>query len=192
MPEIKRNPPLFIVVGIIVLSSFAVMGATWGPFEFEGNERYRYRVSWNDGDERSAIYELGIREDPEGNFKVSYSTEVTLSPSELSEELVFGFWGGYGPSLSFLFLNPMYKMLFNQLELAVGEKMSYYGQGKMEVVDKESIAGMVGYVCKFYESPGRLVAEWVINPDLALPLRSRMYEGSGVKGEIELLGYEKL
>jgi len=192
MSIVKRILVLSVIAGMLALSGFAATGATWQPFDFEGNERYRYRVLWNDGDEQSAIYELGIEEDAEGNFKVSYSTEVTISPNELSEQLVFGFWGGYGPSLSFLFLNPMYEMLFSQLELTVGEKMSYYGQGKMEVVSMETIAGLEGYVCKFYESDDELVAEWVINPGMALPLRSRMYEGSGLEGEIELLNYEKL
>ena len=179
-----------LFVSCLIVTSGAVgFSATWNPFEFRGNESYRYQVTWEE-EAQSAIYELLIEELDNGNFRVKYGTEVEISPEELSSEMVFGFWGGYGPSLSFLFMNPMYEMLFSQLELNVGEKMSYYGQGKMEVVGRETIAGLEGYVCKFSDSDGELIAEWVIKPELGLPLRSRLYEGGGSEGEINLLSYE--
>lgn len=87
----------------------------------------------------------------------------------------------------------MYEMLFSQLELQVGEKMSFYGQGIIEVVGTETIAGRNGYVCRYTEkSEDELLAEWVIDPDLALPLRSKMYDGGEMMGQIELLVYEEI
>ena len=183
---------ILLVLLAVLLTTNSAYGAKWEPFNFQGDEAYRYQVNWTDDSEQSAIYELRIEENNSGDFVVKYSTEIIVSASELSSQTVFGFWGGYGPSLNFLFLNPMYEMLFSQLELEVGEKMSFYGQGTMEVLGMESIAGINGYVCRYSGSEEEIRAEWVIDPDLPLPLRSRMYEGSNVRGELELTYYEKL
>jgi len=188
-----RQVVLTLLVLVFVLSlGTGVYGETWTPFAFEVNESFRYAVQWKDGDMNNAIYELTIDEGEGGNYKVKYSTEYNISPAELSSQMLFGFWGAYGPSLAFLFLNPMYEMLFSQLELQVGEKMSMYGQGVMEVVGTETIAGRNGYVCMYTGPEDELLAEWVIDPDLALPLRSRMYEDGEMMGQIELLDYEEI
>lgn len=122
---------------VLVAPSFGVFAEKWKPFKFKGNELYRYRVKWGEEEKESAIYSLSIEENDAGNYQVKYSTEVEVEPSQLDSEVAFGYWGSYGPSLHFMFMNPMYEMLFEQLELSVGEKMSYYGQGTMK--DRKSV-----------------------------------------------------
>lgn len=187
---------LFRKVLVVSLLMLLIVGVgatarTWEPFAFEGNESYRYQIQWGNGEGETAFYELRLRETEEGDYSVKYSTEARISPADLSSQLVYGFWGGYGPSLHFIFLNPMYEMLFQQLELRVGERMSYFGQGLMEVTGTENIAGRQGYVCKFYEGD-ELVAEWVIDPDLAMPLRSITYSGGEIEGQVDLVSYERI
>ncbi|MFB6290418.1 MAG: hypothetical protein ABEJ25_01635 [Candidatus Bipolaricaulia bacterium] len=187
-----------IIVILVIISvtlsawSFDSFGEKWSPFEFKGNELYRYRVKWGDEQQESAIYSLRIEENAAGNYTVKYSTEVEVEPSQLSSDVAFGYWESYGPSLQFMFLNPMYSMLFDQLELKVGEKMSYYGQGTMKVTGKEKVAGRVGYVCRLFDTDEEFVAEWVVDPTLALPLRSINSELSGGEGEILMLDYKRL
>lgn len=183
---------VFVVSVALIAGSFGAFGKEWKPFEFRGNEHYRYRVKWGDEELESAIYNLSIEANEAGNYQVKYSTEVEIEPSQLGSNVVFGYWGSYGPSLQFIFLNPMYSMLFEQLELKVGEKMSYYGQGTMKVTGKEKVAGRVGYVCRLLDADEEFVGEWVIDPTLALPLRSINQEVSEGEGEIVLLNYERL
>lgn len=185
-----------VVVVVIALAliacSFGAFGEKWEPFEFKGNELYEYRVKWGDEELESALYRLSIEENQDGNYTVKYSTEVEVEPSELSGNVIFGYWGSYGPSLQFIFLNPMYSMLFEQLELKVGKEMSYYGQGTMKVTGKEKVAGRIGYVCRLFDVDEELAGEWVIDPDLALPLRSVNPEVTDGEGEIVLLNYKGL
>lgn len=181
-----------IVALAMLVFTWGTLAETWTPFQFLGNELYRYKIKWGEDEQESAIYSLTVKENESGNYTVNYSTQVEVEPSQLNSEVIFGVWGSYGPSLHFMFLNPMYEMLFNQLELNVGEKMSYYGQGTMKVTGTEKIVGRQGYVCRLFDTDDNPIAEWVVDPGLALPLRSTMYESSGTEGEIILLNYEKL
>lgn len=190
----KFGIPVVVCFSIVALlfCSCGSFAENWQPFQFEGNETYRYRVKWGEEKRESAVYRLSIEENEEGNYQVEYSTEVEVEPSELNSEVAFGYWESYGPSLHFMFLNPMYEMLFEELELKVGEKMSYYGRGTMEVTGREEVAGREGYVCRLFDSEEEFLAEWVVDPELALPLRSINSELDKGEGEIVLLEYEKL
>ncbi|MBS3788989.1 hypothetical protein KGY79_12445, partial [Candidatus Bipolaricaulota bacterium] len=110
---------------------------------------------------------------------------------EETGDLLYGAWSGYEVPIGYLLVNPVYSMMFGELDLKVGEKMSFYGQGKMEVVGTETVAGRKGFLCKLTGDEG-LMGEWVINSNLALPLRSKMYESSGFAGAVELVKYERL
>ena len=189
-----RGITVVLVILAVALSacSFDSFGEKWSPFEFKGNELYRYRVQWGDKEQESAIYSLRIEENSAGNYTVKYSTEVEVKPSQLGSDVAFGYWESYGPSLQLMFLNPMYDMFFDQLELKVGEKMSYYGQGLMKVTGKEKVAGHLGYVCRLLNADEEFISEWVVDPALALPLRSTHSEMSGGEGEILMLDYKRL
>ncbi|MCF7891282.1 hypothetical protein K9M78_08695 [Candidatus Bipolaricaulota bacterium] len=184
---------ILLVMVALVSTGVSSYGGTWEPFEFRGNESYSFKVTWkgNEGEE-SSIYEFQILEDKEGGYTVRYISEVKLSSSdELTGDLVYGSWSGYGVPIGYLLVNPVYSMMFSELDLKVGEKLSFYGQGKMEVVGTEKVAGRKGFYCKLTGEEG-LMGEWVIDPELALPLRSKMYEVSGFDGAVELVKYERL
>ncbi|MBS3793065.1 hypothetical protein KGY77_10545, partial [Candidatus Bipolaricaulota bacterium] len=184
---------VLLVMVALVFTGVSSYGATWEPFDFRGNESYSFEVTWEGSEgEESSIYEFRILEDKDGGYTVRFISEVKLSSSdELTGDLVYGAWSGYGVPIGYLLVNPIYTMMFGELDLKVGEKMSFYGQGRMEVVGTETVAGRKGFLCKLTGDEG-LMGEWVIDPDLALPLRSKMYEPSGFDGAVELLKYERL
>ncbi|MBS3737116.1 MAG: hypothetical protein V5A87_02085 [Candidatus Bipolaricaulota bacterium] len=184
---------VLLVIVALVFTGVSSYGATWEPFEFRGNESYSFEVTWQGSEgEESSIYEFRILEDKDGGYTVRFISEVKLSSSdELTGDLVYGAWSGYGVPIGYLLVNPIYSMMFGELDLKVGEKMSFYGQGRMEVIGTEKVAGKEGFLCKLTGDEG-LMGEWVIDPDLALPLRSKMYESSGFDGAVELVNYERL
>ena len=184
---------VLLVMFALVFMGLGTYGATWEPFEFRGNESYSFEVTWQGSEgEESSLYEFRILEDNDGGYTVRFISEVKLSSSdELTGDLVYGAWSGYGVPIGYLLVNPVYSMMFGELDLKVGERMSFYGQGKMEVVDTETVASRKGFLCKLTGEEG-LMGEWVIDPDLALPLRSKMYEPSGFDGAVELVKYERL
>lgn len=193
---------------ILLLFTFAITvtmitnAQGWEPYNFSGDEKYEFEITYfeNDGP-KTGFYGIEInstsKTDDEGEklYEVIYTNKGFIPESELGEQTAFGFWSSYGMSLSFLFLNPMYTMLFQQMEFEVGEKMSFFGAGKAEITGKESIAGRNGYVCKYFQKDEEkgdiLVGEWVIDPELAFPLRSVMYDGDVEQSKIELINYNK-
>ena len=184
---------VLLVMFALVFMGLGTYGATWEPFEFRGNESYSFEVTWQGSEgEESSLYEFRILEDNDGGYTIRFISEVKLSSSdELTGDLVYGAWSGYGVPIGYLLVNPVYSMMFGELDLKVGERMSFYGQGKMEVVGTETVASRKGFLCKLTGEEG-LMGEWVIDPDLALPLRSKMYEPSGFDGAVELVKYERL
>lgn len=55
----SRRFGLPIFVGYLALAllffSFGAFAEKWTPFEFKGNELYRYEVNWGEGKKESAI-----------------------------------------------------------------------------------------------------------------------------------------
>lgn len=171
------------------------LAGKWQPYQFKGDERFEYKVVWEEDEEpNEAIYILDIKrsgeKDEEGEeiYEVSYTTKGKLSKDDLGEQAAFGLWGMYGISLPMLFLNPMYGVFFSQLDLKVGEKMSFFGAGIIKVIRKEKVGGREGFVCQLFQED-ELMAEWTVDPDLALPLRSKLYEEKKIEHQIELIKY---
>ena len=77
------------------------------------------------------------------------------------------------------------------MDLKVGEKMNFFGAGIVKVIGKEKIAGREGFVCQLFQADEeeKMMAEWVIDPELALPLRSKIFEDGELQGQIELVKY---
>jgi hypothetical protein len=189
---------------LIVLMSLgmASQAQNWEPYNFKGDEMYTFKIIYDeDGDGKTAIYSIDIKSTGEKNatgehmHEVTYTTSAVIPENELGEQTAFGFWSAYGMSLSFVFLNPMYTMMFTQMEFEVGEKMSFFGAGKAEITGKERVGNREGYVCKYIQNDGdegeQLVGEWVIDPELAFPLKSVTYDGEEVQSHIELVEYKK-
>ncbi|KPJ50560.1 hypothetical protein AMJ40_02575 [candidate division TA06 bacterium DG_26] len=183
-----------ITLASLVGGGGVVYAKKWQPYQFKGDERYEYNVMWENEENKEAVYVFDIKhtgektEEGEEIFEVSYTTRGKLPKSELGEQAAFGLWGAYGISLPMMFLNPMYTVFFAEMELEVGEKMSFFGAGMITVTAKEKVGGREGLVCQFYQEE-ELIAEWVIDPSLALPLRSRLFEDGEMESQIELIKY---
>jgi hypothetical protein len=193
----KRGTSCAILLGLLVAAWNAGHTAQWQPYQFGGNERFVYRISWSDNGEMTVVeYEMatkGTGEKGAGGeeiFEVSYTTRGKIAKSDLNEQAAFGLLGMYGISLPMLFLNPMYGAFFGEIEFEVGEKMSLFGMGVIKVTDKVKVAGRDGYVCQLF-AEDELQTEWTIDPKLPLPLWSKIYEDGEIQHEIELLKYEK-
>ena len=198
----RRTGKKFIIVMLIGLFLFgigqAVWAEKWEPYQFKGNEYFEYKILLEENEqEEEAIYILDIKESSEKStsgeevFEVSYTTKGTLTKDELGAETAFGLWGVYGISLNMLVINPAYAFFFSQMDLKVGEKMNFFGVGIIKVIGKEKIAGREGFVCQLFQADeeDKMIAEWIIDPDLALPLRSKIFEDNELQGQIELVKY---
>jgi len=199
MKSIPKNFLLIILIGLFLFGVGQLGWAEkWQPYQFKGNERFEYKIIWNENEEPVEItYILDIKIDPEKSqkgeevYEVSYTTKGTLTKDKLGQETAFGLGGAYGISLNMLVINPAYGFFFSQMDLKVGEKMSFFGAGIIKVTAMEEIAGRSGFVCQLFspEEEDKMLVEWVIDPELALPLRSKTFGEEGIEGEIELLNY---
>jgi len=198
----KRTGKKFLIVVLIGLFLFGigqvVWAEKWEPYQFKGNEYFEYKILLEEDEEKGeAIYILDIKKSSEKStsgeevFEVSYTTKGTLTKDELGPETAFGLWGAYGISLNMLVINPAYAFFFSQMDLKVGEKMNFFGAGIVKVIGKEKIAGREGFVCQLFQAneEDKMIAEWIIDPELALPLRSKIFEDNELQGQIELIKY---
>ncbi len=187
----KRKFMVVVLAGLFLVGTWqTVLAKKWQPYQFKGNERFEYEViTCEDEEEKQVLYILDIKELEEDTFEITYITKGTLKREELGMETAYGLWDFHGISLSVLILSPSY---FQEIDLEVGEKMSYCGVGLIKVTGKEKIAGREGFVCQLFQTiddEEELVAEWTIDPELALPLRSRVFSEEKVESQIELIKY---
>lgn len=178
---------------------FAAMILTINPVQakkweqqgkFKGNEHFEYKITTTGNSEQpeTVTYILDFKKSGAG-YQVSYTTIGNISEDQLGMQAAYGLMGLYGISLSAIIINPMSLMYFPQLELAVGEKMSLFGAGLVKIVGKETVGGVDGYICEFWQTQGdeeKLISTTTVNPDLPLPIRSKM-ENS----EVVLLKYSQ-
>lgn len=195
MIGISKKFIIVLLIGLF-LSGIGQLGwaEKWEPYQFRGNERFEYKILWEEDEEKGeVIYILDIKKSKgdEEVFEVTYTTKGTLTKDELGAETAFGLWGVYGISLNMLVINPAYGFFFSQMDLKVGEKMSFFGAGIVKVIGKEKIAGREGFVCQLFQADeeDKILAEWIIDPELALPLRSKIFEDNELQGQIELIKY---
>jgi len=199
MRVIGKKFIIVLLIGLFLLGiGQAVWAEKWEPYQFKGNEYFEYKILLEEDEEKGeAIYILDIKKSSEKStsgeeiFEVSYTTKGTLTKDELGAETAFGLWGVYGISLNMLVINPAYAFFFSQMDLKVGEKMNFFGAGIIKVIGKEKIAGREGFVCQLFQADeeDKMLAEWVIDPELALPLRSKIFEDNELQGQIELVKY---
>ena len=187
-----------------LLAAFFMLTATaytqsWKPYDFKGDEAYEIRVdTYSDDDKETSYFSVDIRktgdEDERGEeiFDVTYSSQLRMKKSDLKAGTPTGFLRNYGSSLAMSMVNPLMKMAFSQMELRVGEKMSFYGLGFVEIPEKINVAGREGFRCLFKRKSGEdvhLFSEIVIDPELAIPLRTTIYEKGEAKTIVEVERY---
>lgn len=103
---------LFILLIGLFLLGVGQLGQTekWQPYQFKGNERFEYKIIWNENEEP---------------VEITYILDIKIDPEKFQES----------------------------------------------------------------EDEDKMLAEWVIDPELALPLSSKTFGDDGIEGEIELIEY---
>ena len=184
---------------VAVLSS-AAFAQKWKPYQFKGNERYEYKVTSYDKRKgaQEVVYILDIRdvgipsEGGEKQFDVSWTAKSRIKAKELGPQTAFGVWGTFGIQPSWIIMNPLYAGFWQQMDLKVGASKSFFGAMNMEVTEKTEVGGREGFLCKMTDpKKNQAVMEWVIDPALALPIRSAMYQKGKAAYQMELLSFKK-
>jgi hypothetical protein len=167
----------------------------WKPYEFRGDERYEYELTMEDGSgaPKQTGFLLDIRKRSGEEFEVTWSVRSLVTREELSQQSLLETWASTVPAAAIL--TPVYAMFADQLELREGEKMSVMGAGTVKVVGKERIGERTGFVCQFSSKPDGgeevLTWEWTIDPELALPIKSIVYENGKEQSRAELVEYTR-
>ena len=168
-------------------------GTKWKPFQFKGNERFDYKLVVDEGGTpKETGFSLDIRKKSEEDYDVTWSVKSGLKKDELNEQVLLGGWANAAPA--WVIMNPMYAMFVNDLELKEGEKMSLFGAGTVKVTGKQTVAGRSGFICQYFqksEDSEVLTWEWTVDPELALPLKSIVYDSGSETSRAELTGYKK-
>ena len=87
----------------------------------------------------------------------------------------------------------------SDLELEVGNTMQMFDGSRIRVVEKQTVAGVEGYLCRKSvreedEDGNRieiLTSEWVIAPNVGWPLAVKVYEDDEVVYIMELVEYSR-
>lgn len=208
---------IVFIISCLLVTSTSYAG-TWKPYQFQKGERYEFKIVLDLGEEgeevteeeeetteapieeesigKESIYLIEIKGVPqrEGFVELIFTTKSIVKEENLSYEKVFGFGEITGIPLSMLIINPMYSYIFEQIDLEVGEKVKLLGVGTVKVIGKEKVGGREGFVCQFSQTEKneeKLLAEWVIDPDLALPLRAKNFEDGKLRNLFELISYSR-
>jgi hypothetical protein len=165
----------------------------WKPYQFVGNERYEYKVTMTEGEEKKESgFALDVRKKGEEDWDVTWSSRNTMKKTQGAEVLMGGM--GLGVSPAMLLMNPLFGAFLEQVELKEGEKMSLFGAGVVKVTKKETVGGRSGFVCELYtkqDDKDQLTWSCTVDPELALPIRSITYDAGKEKHRMDLLSYKK-
>lgn len=186
-----RSWQVFVLTVVIIVTSIVTSGLAemWQPYQFEPkNQEYEYKITSYEGDveegdvEKVSIYELVMEEEEGGQMEVSVKTTWSVSGDELDQQILGGWWAGGAFGLTMAFINPMYAAFFGGLDLKVGNKMSFFGAGVVEVTSTEKVAGRTGFVCVLRnQDAGPVLGRYVVDPQVPLPLKTELYEEDGTK-----------
>jgi hypothetical protein len=183
---------LAALTGVLAATTSRPQDSKWHPFQFKGNERYDYKLTTLEGEERKETgFALDIKK-AANDYEVTWSVRSKLKADELNEQAMLVGWTTAVPAWTIM--NPMYAMFVNDLELKEGEKMSVFGAGTVKVVAKETVGGRSGFKCQFSAKEGdkeTLTWEWTVDPELALPIKSIMYSDGKESSRAELTAYKK-
>ncbi|HBN96035.1 MAG TPA: hypothetical protein DDZ66_07025 [Firmicutes bacterium] len=208
---------LLIVLGLVVVLSFSSIAFAqeywaWNKFTAE-HERFKYEITsysthWDyDAEEdvfiethQVQVMELRRRDDETTEVTMAYTYDVPTA--ELGDALsLMGIGMGWATGGGEWMGEFMILGLFGaDLELEVGSSMQLFDGSKIRVVEKQTVAGVEGYLCtksvRSEDEAGNrvdvLTSEWVIAPNVGWPLSVRVYdEGDQVKYVMELVEYAR-
>jgi len=185
----KRILIITILLMALVLSFGLSFADMWEPYQFEPvDQEYEYEIINYEqmGDEEPtaqiSYYLLRITQMDSGQMEVSVQTTWMAGQDELGSEILGGWWATGAFGLTMAFINPMYAAFFGGLDLSVGNKMSFFGAGVVQVTGTETVAGREGFVCELLnEDGGTVQGRYIIDPSVPLPLKAEMFKEDGTK-----------
>jgi len=182
---IKNWKPIVLISIVGVISTIGLsLADIWQPYEFEPkNQRYEYNITtFQEGTEKVSTYVLSMEKRENGRMEVSVKTTWTAEQDELDQQILGGWWAAGAFGLTMAFINPMYAAFFGGLDMHVGNKMSFFGAGVVEVTGTEKVAGRTGFVCVLRnQDAGPVLGRYVVDPQVPLPLKTELYEEDGTK-----------
>jgi len=170
-------------------------GNKWKPYQFTGNEKYDYKVTMMDGEEKKeGGFSLDLRNKDGEHWNVTVANSNVMKKTQGAEVLMGNL--GLGMSPVMFLMNPLYGAFIEQVEMKEGEKMSLFGAGVIKVGKKETIGGRSGFACELTmknQETQKDEVSWSfwIDTALALPIKSITYEQGKPKFIFELLSYKK-
>jgi len=180
-----------ILVMAIILSFGLSFADMWEPYQFEPKDQeYEYEITNYEGvvteeemaEAQVSHYLLMIDMLEDGQMEISVQTTWMASQDELGSEILGGWWAAGAFGLTMAFINPMYAAFFGGLDLQVGNKMSFFGAGVVQVTGTETVAGREGFVCELLnQDGGNIQGRYVVDPSIPLPLKTEMYNEDGTK-----------
>jgi hypothetical protein len=186
---------LTCVLAFVPRPASAQEGNKWKPYQFTGNERYEYKFTMYDGEEKKeGGFILDIRKKTEEDWEVTVSNRSAMKKTQGAEVLMGNI--GLGMSPVMFLMNPLYGAFIEQVEMKEGEKMSLFGAAVIKVGKKETIGGRSGFACELLAKNQETQKEEVswaftIDPALALPIKSITMENGKPKFHFELVSYKK-
>jgi hypothetical protein len=183
---------LAVLFLLLALPAGAHDAKKWKPYQFSGDERYEYKVTTLEGDEKKESgFVLDVRKKGSEDWDVTWSTKAVMKRTQ-GPELLVGGLAMVSPTVPVI--NPVFGIFLEQVDLKVGEKMSLLGAGLVKVVRQEQVGGRTGYVCELYtRQEDKDVQAWscTIDPALAMPIRSIAFEEGKEKHRLELVAHKK-
>ena len=177
-----------LIVTVLVMALILSFGLSyadmWEPYQFDPvDQEYEYKITnWEEGTETISNYLLMIDLLDDGQLEVSVQTTWMAGQDELGSEILGGWWAAGAFGLTMAFINPMYAAFFGGLDLHVGNKMSFFGAGVVQVTGTETVAGREGFVCELLNQDGGTVqGRYVVDPSVPLPLKTEMFNEDGTK-----------
>ena len=207
---------LIIVFALVVVFSFSSLGLAqeywdWNKFDAQ-YEKFTYEITsyttqwdWEIGEdvpvEVKQLQTVELERLDEETTELTMAYTYHVSQEELAEQLgLMGFnmsWimGGGEWLGQFMLLG----FFASDLELEVGNSMQVFDGSRVRVVEKQTVAGVEGYLCRKTvreedEEGNRieiLNSEWVIAPKVGWPLLVRVYRDDQVVYVMELVEYSR-
>lgn len=198
MSKKVKSMVILLNIFLLLLLNINEVFAGWIPFQFKGTEIYEYKVVYDMerlGKTDNPTFVLKMTSKDEKFYDMVFSVTLPVEKDKLSSEFMGKLSGTTKFFLEMIFSLPFMSMIFYEADLEEGKEYESFF-GILKILNKVNIAGQEGYLCQFWgineeENKEELNFEWVISPDLGLPLLMKSYFDGEATGYVELIKYEK-
>lgn len=185
-----RAAMVVVLIGLFMVGTCQMaLADKWQAYRFKGDERFEYKVVWEWEEDEEKMEGTYILDTPKSVADIFGGTYIAKGTSTKEESVK-------GICVAGVLLHNVLLPFLDQPDLQVGKQVSFPHREdiKIKVIGKEKIAGREGLVCQIFQTKDgkeELVAEYLIDPKLAMPLRSKVFEKTKVQGQMELIKYTR-